>query len=127
MCHLANSLFVGKSSHTGRDILFTEVNNMDQIKTGKFIAYLRKQHNLTQEALGEKLGVTNKTVSRWENANYMPDIEMLQLLSKELNVSVNELLAGEFLSDGMNLRLNFELLLELKFLLSLYQQTQFLL
>lgn len=99
MCHLANSLFVGKSSHTGRDILFTEVNNMDQIKTGKFIAYLRKQHNLTQEALGEKLGVTNKTVSRWENANYMPDIEMLQLLSKELNVSVNELLAGEFLSD----------------------------
>ena len=72
---------------------------MDQIKTGKFIAYLRKQHNLTQEALGEKLGVTNKTVSRWENANYMPDIEMLQLLSKELNVSVNELLAGEFLSD----------------------------
>ena len=70
-CYLANSLFVGKSSHTGRDILFTEVNNMDQIKTGKFIVYLRKQHNLTQEALGEKLGVTNKTVSRWENANYM--------------------------------------------------------
>ena len=72
---------------------------MDQIKTGKFIAQLRKQHDLTQEGLGEKLGVTNKTVSRWENANYMPDIEMLQLLSKELNVSVNELLAGEFLSD----------------------------
>ena len=72
---------------------------MDQIKTGKFIALLRKQHGLTQEALGEKLGITNKTVSRWENANYMPDIEMLQLLSKELNVSVNELLAGEFLSD----------------------------
>ena len=72
---------------------------MDQIKIGKFIAQLRKQQNLTQEALGEKLGVTNKTISRWENGNYMPDIEMLQLLSKELNVSINELLAGEFLSD----------------------------
>ena len=72
---------------------------MDQIKTGKFIAYLRKQHDLTQEALGEKLGVTNKTVSRWENGNYMPDIEMLQLLSQEFDVSINELLSGEFLSD----------------------------
>ncbi len=72
---------------------------MDQIKTGKFIAYLRKQHNLTQEALGEKLGITNKTISRWENGNYMPDIEMLQLLSQEFDVSINELLSGEFLSD----------------------------
>lgn len=72
---------------------------MDQIKTGKFIALLRKQHGLTQEALGEKLGVTNKTISRWENGNYMPDIEMLQLISQEFAVSINELLAGEYLSD----------------------------
>ena len=73
---------------------------MDQIKIGRFIASLRKQRDLTQEALGEKLGVTNKTVSRWENGNYMPDIEMLQLLSKEFDVSINELLAGEILSDA---------------------------
>ena len=72
---------------------------MDQIKTGKFLASLRKQHNLTQEELGEKLGVTNKTVSRWENGNYMPDIEMLQLLSQEYGVSINELMTGELLSD----------------------------
>lgn len=39
---------------------------------------------MTQEQLGEKLGVTNKTISRWENGNYMPDVEMLSLLSKEL-------------------------------------------
>ncbi len=44
---------------------------MDQIKIGKFIAVLRKEKGLTQEQLGEKLGVTNKTVSRWENGNYM--------------------------------------------------------
>lgn len=68
---------------------------MDQIKIGKFIAALRKEKCLTQELLGEKLGVTNKTVSRWENGNYMPDVEMLSLLSKEFGVSINELISGE--------------------------------
>ena len=68
---------------------------MDQMKTGKFIAALRKEKNMTQEKLGEKLGVTNKTVSRWENGNYMPDIEMLLLLSKEFDVSINEIISGE--------------------------------
>ncbi len=68
---------------------------MDQIKIGKFIAALRKEKCLTQEQLGEKLGVTNKTISRWENGNYMPDVEMLSLLSKEFGVSINELISGE--------------------------------
>ena len=68
---------------------------MDQIKTGKFIAALRKEKRMTQEQLGKKLGVTNKTVSRWENGNYMPDVEMLSLLSKEFGVSMNELISGE--------------------------------
>ncbi len=71
---------------------------MDQIKIGNFIATLRKENNLTQEQLGEKLGVTNKTVSRWENGNYMPDIEMISLLSKEFDVSINELISGERLN-----------------------------
>ena len=68
---------------------------MNQVKIGKFIAELRRRDGLTQEALGEKIGVTNKTISRWENGNYMPDIEMLQLLAKEFKVSINELLSGE--------------------------------
>lgn len=68
---------------------------MDQIKIGKFIAALRKEKGMTQEQLGEKLGVTNKTVSRWENGNYMPNVEMLSLLSKEFGVSINELISGE--------------------------------
>lgn len=76
-------------------ILSLEVIKMDQIKTGKFIATLRKEKDLTQEQLGEKLGVTNKTISRWENGNYMPDIEMLSLLAKEFDVSINELISGE--------------------------------
>ena len=68
---------------------------MDQMKIGKFIAALRKEKSMTQEQLGEKLGVTNKTVSRWENGNYMPDVEMLSLLSKEFGVSIHELISGE--------------------------------
>ena len=72
---------------------------MDQLKVGKFIARLRREQGLTQEALGEKLGVTNKTVSRWENGNYMPDIELLVPLGAALGVSVNELLSGKRLSE----------------------------
>lgn len=78
-----------------RVILSLEVIKMDQIKTGKFIATLRKEKDLAQEQLGEKLGITNKTISRWENGNYMLDIEMLSLLSKEFDVSINELISGE--------------------------------
>ena len=72
---------------------------MDQIKVGTIISRLRREQGLTQEALGQKLGVTNKTVSRWENGNYMPDIELLVPLGEALGVSVNELLAGERLTD----------------------------
>ena len=72
---------------------------MDQVKIGKFIAQLRKETGWTQETLGEKVGVTNKTISRWETGNYMPDIEMIQILSKTFGVSINELLAGQRLSD----------------------------
>ena len=46
---------------------------MDQVRIGRFIAELRREHGLTQAELGGDLGVTNKTVSRWENGNYMPD------------------------------------------------------
>lgn len=68
---------------------------MDQAKIGKFIAAMRKDRGLTQEALGERLGVTNKTVSRWETGAYMPDVGKLQDLAALLGVSVNELLSGE--------------------------------
>lgn len=73
--------------------------NMDQIKIGKFIAELRHRACMTQEALGQKIGVTNKTISRWETGTYMPDIEMLKLLSEIFDVSINELLSGEQLTD----------------------------
>lgn len=72
---------------------------MDMQKIGGFLAELRKQKNLTQDELGEQIGVTNKTVSRWENGNYLPPVEILQILSKLYAVSINELLSGERLDD----------------------------
>ena len=73
---------------------------MDQNKIGRFICDMRKQRGMTQEQLGETLGVTNKTVSRWETGKYMPDIDKLRELSTVLNVSINELLAGERIEDA---------------------------
>lgn len=72
---------------------------MDMQKIGTFLAELRKERNLTQDELGEQIGVTNKTVSRWENGNYLPPAEMLQILSELYGVSINELLAGGRLDE----------------------------
>lgn len=71
---------------------------MDMVKMGNFLAELRKEHNLTQAELGDKLGVTNKTVSRWETGNYMPPVEMLEALSDLYGLTINELLSGRKLS-----------------------------
>ena len=72
---------------------------MDMKKIGAFLAELRKEKNLTQDELGEQIGVTNKTVSRWENGNYLPPVEMLQILSKFYDVRINEILNGERIND----------------------------
>ncbi|MDD4377293.1 MAG: helix-turn-helix transcriptional regulator [Eubacteriales bacterium] len=74
---------------------------MDQKKIGCFIAELRKEKKLTQTELGELLGVTNKTVSRWETGNYMPDLAIIQRLCEELGIGVNELLSGQRLDVEM--------------------------
>lgn len=71
---------------------------MDMVKMGSFLAELRKEKNLTQAELGEKLGVTNKTISRWETGNYLPSVEMLEELSNMYGLSINELLSGKKLT-----------------------------
>ena len=68
---------------------------MNQEKIGKFIAKCRKDRNITQEQLAEKLGVTNKSVSRWENGVNMPDYSILKELCNILDIDVNEFLSGE--------------------------------
>ena len=71
---------------------------MDMIKMGSFLAELRKERKLTQAELGERLGVSNKTVSRWETGHYMPPVEMLEELSNFYGLSINELLSGKRLN-----------------------------
>lgn len=71
---------------------------MDTVMIGKFLKELRKDKGLTQEQLGEKIGVTNKTVSRWENGNYIPPAECLAMLSDIYGISINEILSGQKLT-----------------------------
>lgn len=68
---------------------------MDAIKVGNFIRDLRKKNNLTQKALGEKYNVTYQAVSKWERGINMPDISLLQAMSKDFNVSLESILDGE--------------------------------
>ena len=70
---------------------------MDQIKIGKFIAECRKKNNLTQMQLAEKLNITDRAISKWENGKAMPDSGVMLDLCKELKISVNELLSGEMI------------------------------
>ena len=70
---------------------------MDQIKIGKFIAECRKKNNLTQMQLAEKLNITDRAISKWENGKGMPDSSIMLDLCSELKISVNELLSGEVL------------------------------
>ncbi|MBR0420561.1 MAG: helix-turn-helix domain-containing protein [Erysipelotrichaceae bacterium] len=71
---------------------------MDQIKIGKFIAALRKEKNMTQSELAEKLGVSNRAVSKWETGKSMPDSGIMLELCALLSINVNELLSGERIS-----------------------------
>ena len=71
---------------------------MDQSLTGRFIAEERKKKGYTQQTLAEKLSISNKTVSKWETGKGFPDVSLLLPLCAELDISVNELLAGERIS-----------------------------
>lgn len=67
---------------------------MNQINTGVFISKKRKEMNLTQEQLAEKLGVSDKTISKWETGKCMPDYSIVKPLCEQLNITVAELMDG---------------------------------
>lgn len=71
---------------------------MDQVKIGRFIAEQRKKNNLTQMQLAERLGITDRAVSKWENGRAMPDSSIMLALCGELKISVNDLLNGEVIT-----------------------------
>ena len=68
---------------------------MNQEKISKFIAKKRKEKKLTQAELAEKIGVSEKSISNWENNRNMPDLSLFEPLCKELDITINELLSGE--------------------------------
>ena len=71
-------------------------------KIGSFIQQLRKENNLTQEQLGEKLGVSNRSISRWENGTTMPDITLMKCICDEFGISISELINGERQSSSLD-------------------------
>ena len=72
---------------------------MNQIEIGKFIAVRRKAHGMTQSQLAEKLGITDKAVSKWETGKSMPDLALFTPLCDLLEITLNELLSGELISE----------------------------
>ena len=71
---------------------------MDQVKIGKFIAACRKEAGLTQASLAEKLGITDRAVSKWETGKSLPDASIMLELCGLLEIDVNELLTGEHIT-----------------------------
>ncbi len=76
-----------------------EKNYMDQEKIGKFIAECRKEKKMTQQDLAEKLGVTDRAISNWENGKNMPDLSLFKPLCIELEISLNDLMSGEKVNE----------------------------
>ena len=72
---------------------------MDQIMIGKFIANERKRKGYTQKQLSEKLEISDKTISKWERGNGFPEVSLLLPLCNELDITVNELLSGQRVSE----------------------------
>ncbi len=68
---------------------------MNQEKIGRFIAECRKNKNITQQELAEKLGVSDRTIGNWENGRNMPDLSLFKPLCKELDITLNDLMSGE--------------------------------
>lgn len=85
---------------------------MNQIAIGRFIAQKRKEKNLTQDQLAEKIVISNKTISKWECGKSMPDYSLIRVLCQELEVEIAELMNGE-MSDHRTPQLDNQQLLEM--------------
>ncbi len=68
---------------------------MNQEKIGKFILKLRREKNMTQQELADRIGVTDRAISKWENGRGLPDLSLMMPLCKELGITINELISGE--------------------------------
>lgn len=73
---------------------------MNQERIGKFISLCRNKKNLTQSELANKLGITDKAISKWENGRCLPDLVLIKPLCKELGITMNELLSGDYIKEN---------------------------
>ncbi|MBP7402275.1 MAG: methyltransferase domain-containing protein [Clostridia bacterium] len=73
---------------------------MDQVKIGRFISRMRKQQHLSQCEFADRMGISNKTISKWECGNGVPDLSLMVPLCETLNINLNELFSGEKLTDA---------------------------
>lgn len=87
------------SYECGSEVQKEAEHQMNQAKIGGFIAARRKENGLTQSQLAEKLGITDKSVSKWETGKSMPDVSLFSPLCDLLKITLNELLLGELISD----------------------------
>ena len=87
---------------------------MNQEKIGKFIAKCRKEKNMTQEQLGEKLRISDRAVSKWERGLNLPDASLMLELCNILDISVNELLTGDIIENNNYMEKAEENLVELR-------------
>lgn len=87
---------------------------IDQARTGAFISTRRKDKGLTQVQLAERLGITDRAVSKWERGLCLPDASLMIPLCQILGISVNELLLGQYSEDGGSQRRSDELIVELR-------------
>ena len=71
-------------------------------KVGKFIKKLRKDNNLTQQKLADKYGVTYQAVSKWENGINLPDVTLIRQMSKDFNISIEDILDGNLITKKKN-------------------------
>lgn len=74
-----------------------DYSSIDPVKTGSFIKKMRKDYNMTQDMLAEKLFVSRKAISKWENGENCPSLDVLKILSTVFSVSIDEIIAGQFL------------------------------
>lgn len=86
---------------------------MNTLVIGKFISLRRKQKNLTQQQLAEEIGVSNKTISKWETGKCMPDYSIIKSLCEKLDVTVEELIDGEISEEKNDPVYDSELILDL--------------
>ena len=92
---------------------------MNPEKVGQFIKKIRKKNNLTQAELADKYGITYQAVSKWENGINLPDLSLIRQMSKDFNISIEDILDGELITKKKKKKIQIIIIASLIFIISL--------